>query len=241
MKIKSSSEKSHVGWKWVEKEIGGLWLEVCTAELMCVSVDAWVYLCVSSYWDQMKYPSVSMAIDQSAAAPMMDITALIAPLMPSVSLTHTLLHSHSFIYLPLFFPPCSLLPSNSAERKQKQITDLMKLSLEGGLAWGRLSHISWQLPQWRTSATLPTPRSDITFVKKVPDKILVVHIEGYIRQFSCTSGRINHWQWASKWNPGINRAPECLWSVHGNVGISMTSFCSSVFFSNYMWTGLCIL
>lgn len=105
MKIKSSSEKSHVGWKWVEKEIGGLWLEVCTAELMCVSVDAWVYLCVSSYWDQMKYPSVSMAIDQSAAAPMMDITALIAPLMPSVSLTHTLLHSHSFIYLPLFFSP----------------------------------------------------------------------------------------------------------------------------------------
>lgn len=61
-----------------------------------------------SHWDQMKYSSVSVAIDQTSAAPMMDTTTLIAPPMPSVSLTHSLLHSHSFIYLSPSF--CSLTP-----------------------------------------------------------------------------------------------------------------------------------
>lgn len=100
----------------------------------------WIYVraraCVCfAQWDQMKYSSVSVAIDQSSAAPMMDTTALIAPPMPSVSLTHTLLHSHSFIYLSPFFSslglsPLTLSPSspNTAAHKQKQITDLMKLS-----------------------------------------------------------------------------------------------------------------
>lgn len=79
----------------------------------------WIYVraraCVYfAQWDQMKYSSVSVAIDQSSAAPMMDTTALIAPPMPSVSLTHTLLHSHSFIYLsPFFFPPSVSVPSLS--------------------------------------------------------------------------------------------------------------------------------
>ena len=102
-----------------------------------------ICVCIPSRWDQMKYSSVSVAIDQSSAAPMMDTTALIAPPMPSVSLTHTLLHSHSFIYLsPVFFYSLtpksahSLAPSNSAAHKQKQITDLMKLSWERSLPGG---------------------------------------------------------------------------------------------------------
>lgn len=72
---------------------------------LCVYT-VYVCACISPFCDQMKYSSVFMAIDQSSAAPMMDTTALIAPPMPSVSLAHILLHSHSFIYPP----PNSLTP-----------------------------------------------------------------------------------------------------------------------------------
>lgn len=61
-------------------------------------------VCVPSHGEQMKYSSASAAIDQSCGTPVMDSTALIAPPMPSVSLTRTLLRSHSFVYPPLFFP-----------------------------------------------------------------------------------------------------------------------------------------
>lgn len=83
------------GWRFALQK--NRWLSVC---IYCMCV------CISPYCGQMKYSSVFMAIDQSSAAPMMDTTALIAPPMPSVSLTHILLHSHSFIYLP----PPSLTP-----------------------------------------------------------------------------------------------------------------------------------
>lgn len=116
----------------------------------------------------MKYSSVSVAIDQSSTAQMMDTTALIAPPMPSVSLTLSLLHSHSFIYLS---PPFarSLSPSNTAARKQKQITHLMKLSGEGGglpegclfclltdAAVAHLSHLTDSTPQPPVEIHFPT-------------------------------------------------------------------------------------
>lgn len=69
--------------------------------MVCVGV------CVCpSHGQQMKYSSA--AIDQRCGAAVMDSTALIAPPMPSVSLTRTLLHSHLFVYPPRLF---SLRPS----------------------------------------------------------------------------------------------------------------------------------
>lgn len=99
---------------------------LCTTE-SCVCVCK----CVCP-WDQMKNSSESVAIDQSSTAPMMDTSALIAPPMPSVSLTHTLLHSHLFIYLSsscVFFSS-PLLPSPkhcSAQTETNRMLNKIKL------------------------------------------------------------------------------------------------------------------
>lgn len=201
-----------------------------------VGVRACACVCIPSHWDQMKYSSVSVAIDQRSVAPMMDTPTLIAPPMPSVSLTHTLLHSHSFIYLFFFLLPDSQSPHSfplpTLWHTNRNKSDLIKLNWEGGLPEGCLFHVPWQLPQCRTSVTWLTLWPKLTLLKKVPDIIVVSHTENCLQprslQNSPSEKDKSLGQWFPKWSPGTSRG---LWEgiqnlrhVRGNSGVWITLF-----------------
>lgn len=184
----------------------------------------WIYVraraCVYfAQWDQMKYSSVSVAIDQSSAAPMMDTTALIAPPMPSVSLTHTLLHSHSFIYLsPFFSLPRSQSPHSLPQLSQHCGTQtetnhrFNEIKLGGRPAGGGVRFTSPD--SCRSGAPQPPdwiygPRWLLQ--KKVSDPLVCSHTENCIQARSLQKLPFGEdkslRRWFPKWRPGTRRGP----------------------------------
>lgn len=73
--------------------------------------------------DQMKYSSASVAIDQRAAAPVMDSTALIAPLFLPLCFSHTFSARLSLTHSSLFPPP---IPFCGAQTETNQGFNEMK-------------------------------------------------------------------------------------------------------------------